>query len=46
LEREVGRLGAQRLADITPHVVAKARPEQARKKQLARKITQRAEKIS
>lgn len=46
LEREVGRLGAQRLADITPHVVAKARPDQARKKQLARKITQRAEKIS
>jgi molybdate transport system regulatory protein len=47
LEREVGRLGAQRLTDIVPHVVAKApRPEHAGKKQLAKKIVQRAEKIS
>jgi hypothetical protein len=47
LEREVGRLGAQRLTDIVPHVIAKAsRPEHGGRKQLAKKIVQRAEKIS
>ncbi len=47
LERDVGRLGAHRLTDIVPHVIAKAaRLEQAGKKQLAKKILQRAEKIS
>jgi molybdate transport system regulatory protein len=47
LEREVGRLGAQRLTDIAPHVIPKvSRPEQGGKKQLAKKISQRAEKIS
>jgi molybdate transport system regulatory protein len=47
LEREVGRLAAQRLTDITLHVVAQAsRSEHAGKKQLAKKIVQRAEKIS
>jgi molybdate transport system regulatory protein len=47
LEREVGRLGAQRLTDIVPHVVAKAsRSQQAGRKQLAKKLVQRAEKIS
>lgn len=47
LEREVGRLGAQRLTDIVPHVAAKAaRPANAARKQLAKRITQRAEKIS
>jgi molybdate transport system regulatory protein len=47
LEREVARLGAQRLTEIVPHVVAKlSRPEHASKRQLAKKITQREEKIS
>jgi molybdate transport system regulatory protein len=47
LEREVGRLGAQRLTDITPHVMAKAsRAAHGGKKQLAKKITQGGEKIS
>jgi molybdate transport system regulatory protein len=47
LEREIGRLGAQRLTDIMPHVLAKAsRPAHAGRKQLAKKIIQRAEKIS
>jgi len=47
LEREVGRLGAQRLTDIVPHVVAKASPAaRAGRKQLAKKIVQRGEKIS
>jgi len=47
LEREVGRLGAQRLTDIVPHVIVKApRADHAGKKQLAKKILQRAEKIS
>jgi molybdate transport system regulatory protein len=47
LEREVGRLGAQRLTDIVPHVIAKAsRPEHPGKKQLAKTLMQRAEKIS
>jgi len=47
LEREVARLGAQRLADIVPHVIAKASPpKNAGKKQLAKKIVQREEKIS
>jgi molybdate transport system regulatory protein len=41
LEREIGRLGVLRMADITPHVVAKpARPDSAGKKQLARKLLQ------
>jgi molybdate transport system regulatory protein len=47
LEREVGRLGAHRLTDIVPHVSAKAsRSEHGGRKQLAKKIMQRAEKIS
>jgi molybdate transport repressor ModE-like protein len=47
LEREVGRLGAHRLTDILPHVSTKAsRSEQGGRKQLAKKIMQRAEKIS
>jgi molybdate transport system regulatory protein len=47
LEREVVRLGAQRLTDIMPHVIAKApRAEHAGRKQLAKKLVQRAEKIS
>jgi molybdate transport system regulatory protein len=47
LEREVGRLGAQRLTDIVPHVSGKAfRSEHGGRKQLAKKIMQRAEKIS
>jgi molybdate transport system regulatory protein len=47
LEREVGRLGAHRLTDIVPHVSAKAsRSEHGSRKQLAKKIMQRAEKIS
>jgi molybdate transport system regulatory protein len=47
LEREIGRLGAQRLTDIVPHVMAKTtRSEHGGRKQLAKKIVQRAEKIS
>ena len=47
LERDVGRLGAHRLTDILPQVIAKApRLEHTGKKQLAKKILQRAEKIS
>jgi molybdate transport system regulatory protein len=47
LEREVGRLGAHRLTDIMPHVIAKtSRPAPGGRKQLAKKIVQRAEKIS
>ena len=47
LEREVGRLGAHRLTDIMPHVIAKAPlPKHTGKKQMAKKILQRAEKIS
>jgi molybdenum-dependent DNA-binding transcriptional regulator ModE len=47
LERDAGRLGAQRLTDIVPHVIAKATlPKHAGRKQLAKKIVQRAEKIS
>lgn len=47
LEREVGRLGAQRLTDIIPHVIAKAPlPKHGGKKALAKKILQRADKIS
>lgn len=47
LEREVGRLGVQRLTDIVPHVIAKAAQSGlAGRKQLAKKIAQRAEKIS
>jgi molybdate transport system regulatory protein len=46
LEREVARLGAQRLADITPHVIAKAARPALRRRQLAKNIIQRAEKIS
>lgn len=41
LEREIGKLGLQRMADVTPHVIAKAaRPDSAGKKQLARKLLQ------
>ncbi len=47
LEREVGRLGAHRLTDIVPHVIAKgSSQERTGRKQLAKKIMQRAEKIS
>ena len=47
LEREVGRLGAHWLADILPHVIAKTSlPKHAGKRQLAKKIVQREEKIS
>jgi molybdate transport system regulatory protein len=47
LEREAARLGARRLADIVPHVIAKGpRPDSAGRKLLAKKILQRAEKIS
>jgi molybdate transport system regulatory protein len=47
LEREVGRLGAHRLTDIVPHVSAKpSRSEHGGRKQLAKKIVQRAEKLS
>jgi molybdate transport system regulatory protein len=47
IEREVGRLGANRLTDIMPHVIAKAsRAAHGGRKQLAKKIIQRAEKIS
>jgi molybdate transport system regulatory protein len=47
LEREISRLGAQRLTDFVPHVIAKvSRPEHAGRKPLAKKIMQRAEKIS
>ena len=42
-----GSGGAQRLTDIVPHVIAKAsRPEHPGKKQLAKTLMQRAEKIS
>lgn len=41
LEREIARLGVQRMAEIVPYVVAKPiRPEGAGKKQLARKLLQ------
>ncbi|HEY2780654.1 MAG TPA: hypothetical protein VGI90_07760 [Steroidobacteraceae bacterium] len=41
LEREIGKLGVQRMAEITPHVMAKtARPDSAGKKPLARKLLQ------
>lgn len=47
LERDIGRLGAHRLTDIVPHVIAKPpRPDHTGKKQLAKKILQRAEQIS
>jgi molybdenum-dependent DNA-binding transcriptional regulator ModE len=47
LEREVARLGAQRLTDIVPHVIPKvSHSGHPGKKQLAKQITQRAEKIS
>jgi molybdate transport system regulatory protein len=39
LEREIGRLGVQRMAEITPHVISKpALPDSAGKRQLARKL--------
>lgn len=42
LEREIGKLGVQRLADITPHVTAKpGRADTAAKRQLAKKLLQR-----
>jgi molybdate transport system regulatory protein len=41
LEREIARLAVQRMAEISPHVVAKPiRPDGAGKKQLARKLLQ------
>ncbi len=47
LERDVARLGAQRLTDIVPHVIARTSlPRHVARKQLAKKIVQRAEEIS
>lgn len=47
LEREIGKLGAQRLAEFVPYVVAKQnRPDGAPRKQLARKLLARAERIA
>lgn len=47
LEREIARAGVHRLADIVPHVIAKASlPKHSGRKQLAKKIVQSAEKIS
>lgn len=47
LERDVVRLGAKRLTDIVPHVIAKASlPKNVARQQLTKKIVQRAEKIS
>ena len=41
LEREIAKLGIQRMAEITPHVISKpGRPEGAGKRQLARKLLQ------
>jgi molybdate transport system regulatory protein len=41
LEREIARLGVQRMAEITPHVIAKpGRPDGVGKRQLARKLLQ------
>lgn len=41
LERDIGRLGTQRMAEITAHVAARpARADSAGKKQLARKLLQ------
>jgi molybdate transport system regulatory protein len=41
LEREIARLGVQRMADIAPHVISKpGRPDSAGKRQLARKLLQ------
>ncbi len=41
LEREIARLGVQRMADITPHVILKpGRPDGGGKRQLARKLLQ------
>ncbi len=47
LEREIARAGAHRLTEIVPHVIARASlPKLGGRKQLAKKIVQRAEKIS
>ncbi|HEX3913277.1 MAG TPA: LysR family transcriptional regulator [Steroidobacteraceae bacterium] len=47
LEREIGKLGAQRLAEFVPFVTAKQnRAEGTPRKQLARKILARGEKIA
>jgi molybdate transport system regulatory protein len=41
LEREIAKLGVQRMAEIAPHVVVKAaRPDGVGKRQLARKLLQ------
>ena len=41
LEREIAKLGAQRMAEIAPHVISKAgRPDGVGKRPLARKILQ------
>jgi molybdate transport system regulatory protein len=41
LEREIAKLGAQRMAEITPHVISKpGRPDGAGKRQLARTLLQ------
>ena len=41
LEREIARLGVQRMAEITPHVILKpGRPDSVGKRQLARRLMQ------
>jgi molybdate transport system regulatory protein len=46
LEREIGRLGAQRLGMFVPHVVAKpVRADGIGRRQLAKKILQRSERV-
>jgi len=41
LEREIARLGVQRMAEITPHVILKpGRPDSVGKRQLARRLLQ------
>ena len=41
LEREIAKLGVQRMAEITPHVISKpGRPDGIGKRQLARKLLQ------
>lgn len=47
LEREIGKFGAQRLAEFVPYVTAKSgRTEGTPRKQLARKVLAHAEKIA
>ncbi len=46
LEREIARLSAQRLAELIPHVVIKpSRPDGVARKQLAKKLLQRSERV-